>query len=55
MVLDRPSKTQKNIPDVFNIYMQNVMIDYDNEFEVEKLKQALTKGKKSKKKPGNKL
>lgn len=55
MVLDRPHKTQKNVPDAFSIYMQNVMIDFDNELEIEKLKQVQVKGKKTKKKPGNKL
>jgi hypothetical protein len=55
MVLHHPHKTMKNKPELFSLYLQNVMIDYDNEFEMEKLKQILVKEKKSKKKPGNKL
>ncbi len=55
MVLDKSHKMLKNKPDSYCLYMQHVMMDFDNVFEMEKLKQTFVKEKTAPKKPGNKL
>ena len=55
MSIDKPIKIMKNKEELLSMYLHNVMIDFDNEYEIEKLKQFVVKLKKIPKKPRNKL